>query len=263
MEAKLSTVNDEMPITDQAVSGKDAEPDAGARYFIRLNRNERNQHLIFAACFFILAITGFMIKLPESFVSRLGAYRETIFFIRSVIHRLAGCTMILVCLYHAYYLVFKPAGRRWLFDMLPRPKDVKDTIFNILYFLGFKKEPPEFDRFSYKHKLEYGALIAGSTLMSVSGLLLWTESMWSKFILDIAAVVHGMEAILACLAIMVWHIYEVQLKPDRSPVNNTWRTGLISEAEMKHEYAAHYKKILSDPKLQEIYIKKCPKKSFI
>ena len=129
-------------------------------------------------------------------------------------------------------------------------------IANILYFAGVKNESPEFDRFNYKHKMEYGALIAGCTLMSVSGLLLWTEFMWNKFILDIAAVVHGMEAILACLAIMVWHIYEVQLKPDRSPTNNTWLTGLISEEEMKHDYAEHYKKIMADPKLQKIYIKK-------
>jgi len=54
---------------------------------------------------------------------------------------------------------------------------------------------------------------------------------------------------------MVWHIYEVQLKPNRSVLNNTWRTGLIPEEEMKHEYAGQYKQIMSDPQLQKIYIK--------
>jgi len=225
------------------------------RYFVRLNNNERIQHLIFGSCFIVLAVTGFMIKIPENLVSILGGYRETVFLIRGILHRIAGGTMILLCLYHVYYLLFKTAGRRWLVDMLPRIKDLTDMAYNLLYYLGIRKEPPEFDRFTYKHKMEYGALIAGSTLMSVSGLLLWSESMWNKFILDIAAVVHGMEAILACLAIMVWHVYEVQLKPDRSALNNTWRTGLISEEEMKHEYAGHYKKIMSDPELQNIYIK--------
>jgi len=233
----------------------DREAPAAERLFVRLNNNERIQHLIFAGCFIVLALTGFMIKLPENLVSMLGTYREPIFLVRGILHRLAGITMILVCVYHVYYLIFKTAGRRWLMDMLPRLKDLKDMVHNLLYYLGISKEPPEFDRFNYKHKMEYGALIAGSTLMSVSGLLLWSESMWNKFILDIAAVVHGMEAVLACLAIMVWHIYEVQLKPGRSVFNNTWRTGLIPEEEMKHEYAGQYKQIMSDPQLQKIYIK--------
>ena len=255
MDAKIATIDIETYQEGEIDPGRDVKMDAGPRYFVRLNNNERKQHLIFSGCFIVLAITGFMVRLPESVISQLGEYRETIFFFRSLLHRLAGITMISVCFYHIYYLIFKPAGRRWIVDMLPRPKDLADMISNILYFVGVKKDPPKFDRFSYKHKLEYGALIAGCMLMSVSGLLLWTEFRWNKFILDIAAVVHGMEAILACLAIMIWHIYEVQLKSDRSPTNNTWLTGLITEEEMKHEHAEHYKKIMADPKLQKIYIK--------
>ena len=56
--------------------------------------------------------------------------------------------------------------------------------------------------------------------MSVTGLLLWTEQMWPKFVLNIAVIVHGIKAILACLAIMVWHIYEVHLKPRKCPIDN-------------------------------------------
>jgi len=141
--------------------------------------------------------------------------------------------------------------------MIPKPrKDIADLIHNILYLLGVKREPPEFDRFSYKHKIEYSALIAGTTLMSVTGILLWTESYWNKFILDIASVIHGMEAVLACLAIMIWHLYEVHLRPHKFPIDNTWITGVIDEEEMKEEYGFHYKKIMDDPELQNIYIKK-------
>ena len=166
----------------------DMEAPAGKRLFVRLNNNERVQHLIFAGCFIVLAVTGFMLKIPENLVALLGSYREPVFLIRGILHRIAGSTMILVCVYHVNYLLFKQSGRRWLMDMLPRLKDLKDMVHNLLYYLGINKEPPEFDRFNYKHKMEYGALIAGSTLMSVSGLLLWSESMWNKFILDIAAV---------------------------------------------------------------------------
>jgi hypothetical protein len=50
--------------------------------------------------------------------------------------------------------------------------------------------------------------------MSVTNLLLWTEQMWPKFVLDIAVIVHGIKAILA------WHIYEVHLKPRKFPIDN-------------------------------------------
>jgi hypothetical protein len=63
-----------------------------------------------------------------------------------------------------------------------------------------------------------------------------------------------MEAILACLAIMIWHLVEVYLLPHQSPISKTWITGLIDEDEMKEEFAGHYKKIMTDPALRQIYI---------
>jgi cytochrome b subunit of formate dehydrogenase len=228
----------------------------GERYFVRLNYSERMQHMVFAICFIVLVITGFMLKIPDSIVKSFGTAGEIIFNYRSILHRTAGTIMILVGVYHFYYLVFKRAGRRWLFDMLPRLKDLKDMRDNFLYYINLKKEPPEFDRFCYKHKIEYGALIAGTTIVSATGLILWTEYKWSKFIVDIATLVHGMEAILACLAIMIWHLYEIHFRPHKSPLDNTWLTGVVNEEQMKEEYALHYKKIMNDPELQKIYIKK-------
>ncbi len=230
------------------------------KYFIRLNFTERIQHFLLIGSFLTLAITGFMVRIPEEYVAFLGEYKEIIFLVRRILHRIAGVTMIIVCIYHALYLLFSAAGRRWFLDMLPKMKDVTDIIHNILYYLRLSSSSPEFDRFNYKHKMEYGALIAGSTLMSVTGILLWSESLWSKFLLDIAVIIHGMEAVLACLAIMVWHLYEVQIKPHRSVLDTTLFTGIIDEEEMKDDYPYHYEKILKDPKLSSIYIKeKIPK----
>ena len=90
---------------------------------------------------------------------------------------------------------------------------------------------------------------------AVTGLILWSQYKWGKFIVDIATLVHGMEAILACLAIMIWHFYEIHFRPHKYPLDNMWLTGVINEEEMKEEYALHYKKILDDPELQKIYIK--------
>jgi len=246
-------LNNELALENQtAVSSEAVDAE---RYFVRLNYSEKVQHMIFALCFFVLVATGFMLKLPEGFLTFFGEAGEILFRYRRLLHRSAGTLMILVGVYHVYYLLLKPAGRRWLVDMLPRLKDLKDMRDNLLYFFNIKKEPPEFDRFCYKHKIEYGALIAGTTIMSVTGIILWTQYQWSKFIVDIAAIVHGMEAILASLAIMIWHFYEIHFRPHKSPLDDLWITGVISEEEMKEEYMLHYKKIMKDPELQKIFIK--------
>lgn len=247
-----------MGIEESAISVAAAPPVEdvrGNRYFVRLNYSERVQHSLFAVCFIVLVVTGFMLKIPDSVVKSFGTAGEIVFSYRSILHRTAGTIMMLVGVYHFYYLIFKRAGRRWLIDMLPRLKDLKDMRDNFLYYINLKKEPPEFDRFCYKHKIEYGALIAGTTIVSVTGLILWSQYKWSKFVVDIATLVHGMEAILACLAIIIWHLYEIHFRPHKSPLDNTWLTGVIDEEEMKEEYALHYKKIMNDPELQKIYIK--------
>jgi formate dehydrogenase gamma subunit len=232
-------------------SGRD-----GKRYFVRLNRSEKIQHWIFLGCFILLVITGFMAKLPGDIVDKMGQIKGTIFLIRSVVHRIAGTIIILVSLYHVFYLAFNKDGRRWLSDMLPRLKDLRDVLHSLLYLIGIKDDPPEFDRFNYKHKVEYWALISGSTIMSVTGILLWTQDRWNKFLIDIATLVHGMEAILAALAIIVWHMYEIYLKPGKSLTDDLWLTGVMDEEEIKEEHALHHKKIMDDPDLQNIYIKK-------
>ena len=243
-------------VLDEGIETETGEETAGALYFVRLNRSERTQHMIFMICFVVLAVTGFMLKVPESAVAQFGSLGQAVFHWRSLVHRVAGATLILVSTYHLFWLVFTAAGRRWLWDMLPRWKDARDLVENMLYHFNVRKEPPEYDRFNYKQKMEYGALIAGNTLMSISGLLLWWESYWDKFILDIAAIVHSREAVLACLAIIVWHMYEIHLKPHKSPIDKVWITGVIDEEEMKAEYKLQYRKIMQDPKLQQIYLKR-------
>ena len=250
-----------MAIEESVMSAAAAPPVegvTGSRYFVRLNYSEKTQHMVFAACFIVLVVTGFMLKIPDSIVKSFGTAGEIVFSYRSILHRTAGSIMILVGVYHFYYLVFKRAGRRWLIDMLPRLKDLLDMRDNFLYYINIRKEPPEFDRFCYKHKIEYGALIAGTTIVSATGLILWSQYKWSKFVVDIATLVHGMEAILACLAIMIWHFYEIHFRPHKFPLDKTWLTGVIDEEEMKEEYALHYKKIMNDPELQKIYTKREP-----
>lgn len=224
--------------------------------FVRLNRSENGQHFIFVLCFVLLAFSGFAVNLPEGFLPHEGHWDETLFHYRSLSHRIAGVLMLVVCIYHCGYLAFTRAGRRWLHDMLPRVSDLTELRDNLAYYLGRRASPPDFGRFNYKHKAEYGALIIGNILMSVSGIILWSESLWSKFVFDIASVVHGMEAVLACLAIMVWHLYEVHLRPSKFPFDSHWTTGVIPLEEAEEEYPRHYREVMADPHLRRVYLRR-------
>lgn len=220
--------------------------EAVKRWYVRLTLFERVQHVLLAASFFTLVYTGFALKFPEAWpfawLARLeGGYRW-----RSVIHRGAAVAMVATSFVHLGYLATR-RGREALRAMLPGPADATQAIANVLYLAGLRRAPPAFDRFSYIEKAEYWALIWGTVVMSATGLVLWFENAslrWlSKWVLDLATVVHYYEAWLAFLAIVVWHLYPVMMNPDVYPMNWTWLTGRISEQQLRHEHPAEWARI--------------------
>jgi cytochrome b subunit of formate dehydrogenase len=219
---------------------------------VRLNRHERIQHLFTFLTFVILVATGYMLRIPEEAIIKLGRYGQTIFFYRGVIHRVAGVLMIATSLYHVAYIIASRSGRSFFVDMLPTFKDIKDIFGNILYYLGRRPAPPKFERFDYREKAEYWALIAGTIIISVSGVFLWSEAYWSKFILDLSILVHGMEAILATLAIIVWHFYAVHWKPGQFPMSWVWIDGKMSAHHLKEEHPLQYERLVAEGKLAPV-----------
>ena len=131
--------------------------------------------------------------------------------------------------------------------MLPRFQDIVEVVQNLGYLLGLRAEPPRFDRFSYIEKAEYWALIWGSMVMVATGSALWFENLALKFltkwVLDLATLVHYYEAWLATLAIVVWHFYYVIFNPDVYPMNWTWLTGRVSEETLRHEHPREYERL--------------------
>jgi len=228
-------------------AGGHQHPGAG-KYYTRLNLHERVQHHLTWTTFVILAITGFMVEFPEDWVARLGQYRDLVFFWRGLLHRIAAIVMMLNMAYQAGYVFFTAAGRGYLRDMLPRLKDFRDFIQNMAYYLGWSHEKPLFDRFNYKEKLEYWTGHIGGIIITVTGLFLWFQEYFPKFVFDVSVLVHTMEAILASSAILVWHFYEVHLKPGKFPMSTIWLDGKISEHELKEEHPLEYERLVKSGK---------------
>ncbi|MEW6720226.1 MAG: cytochrome b/b6 domain-containing protein [Thermodesulfobacteriota bacterium] len=210
----------------------------------RLNRSERIQHLLTLTTFFTLVVTGFALKYKWSIPL---IPEETSVFLRYWGHRVAAVLMIVTSVYHVGYAAFTPRGRGQVMRMIPRWKDATDIYGSIRYFLGLDHHKPKFDRFSYVEKAEYLALVWGTIVMVLTGLLLWFEEEALKVLplwgLDVANIVHYYEAILATLAIIVWHLYYVFMNPDFAPMSFTWLDGKLSRDLMEHEHALELEEI--------------------
>jgi cytochrome b subunit of formate dehydrogenase len=193
---------------------------------IRMDRNQRFQHLVLVVSFVLLAVTGFALKFPTTWYAHLMGSEE----IRRGIHRIAGLVLIGGGLYHIFYVAFTAPGRKLLLDLWPRWHDVTDFVTNLGHLL-LGRPKARFGRFGYPEKLEYWAVVWGTIVMGVTGLAIWfkidvTQSL-PRWVVDVAITIHYYEAILACLAIIVWHFYHVMFDPDIYPMNFAWLDGKV------------------------------------
>jgi cytochrome b subunit of formate dehydrogenase len=208
----------------------------GPRVVVRMTKSQRTQHFLLFVSFFTLVITGFALKYPDA-ATRFLFVNETV---RSYIHRGAGVLMIVVSLYHVFYLAFTAQGNRMFVDMLPELKDATDVVDVFAYYLGFSSRKPQFKRFNYAEKMEYWALVWGTFVMADTGLMMWfmvrTTTLVPRWWIDVATTIHFYEAILATLAIIVWHFYQVILDPDTYPVNFAFLDGKMSLEHYQEEH---------------------------
>ena len=205
----------------------------------RMSENQRWQHLILLTSFIVLVITGFALKFPNSWIAEMlgNGNGEKL---RGLVHRIAGVILIGAGIHHLFYLAMTREGRRLIRDVAPRPRDAFDAWGTMSYYLGLSKERPKFGRFSYAEKAEYWALVWGTALMALTGIMMWAKvwvgNLLARWWVDVATSIHFYEAILATLAILVWHFYQVFLDPDVYPMNWAWWDGKMPVEHYRHEH---------------------------
>jgi formate dehydrogenase gamma subunit len=202
---------------------------------VRMDRGQRIQHFVLMASFLVLAVTGFALKFPTTWFAHLMGSEE----IRRWIHRIAGLVLIADVVYHLYYVLFTVKGRKLLEDLWPRWRDARDVVTNVGH-LVFGRPKAKFGRFGYPEKLEYWAVVWGSAVMGVTGLAIWFKmdvTRWfPRWVVEVAITIHYYEAILACLAILVWHFYYVMFDPDVYPMNSAWLDGKVPKKWYQEEH---------------------------
>jgi cytochrome b subunit of formate dehydrogenase len=191
------------------------------------------QHFLVSTTFLVLAATGLALHFADVFwapyVIALFGGADTARFI----HRIAAYIMIFTSLYHIFTIT---AGsiRKILkneFDyrrsQIPTPKDLFDLIHDVKYFLGIEPFRPKMEKFSYKQKLHYLAIIWGTIVLSVAGMALLFPDIIAKIFpevmfklrpqapanggfpalfQDLARLMHADEAVMALIVLAFWHL---------------------------------------------------------
>lgn len=227
---------------------KEKEAEAGET-FLRFNRNFRFQHMVMFTSVILLIITGMPLKFPDFVLSRIVIRFWGGIQYSTVVHRIGAGMLIYFMVHHLLYTILSRDGRRDFLLLLPKLQDAKDIAWNIRHFLGKVPEKPRFGRFSYIEKFDYWAVYWGCVIMIGSGLFLWFETdvlrFLPKYALDVAHEMHSDEAMLATLAIVIWHFYNVHFNPDRFPGTLLWWHGRLSEHEMREEHPLEYEEIMA------------------
>ncbi len=205
--------------------------------YLRFKTSRRIEHVVLIVSFTTLALTGLVQKYPNNdfslaVVSLLGGIPSI-----RIIHRIAAVLFMLEAVYHFILMAYGLYVHRQKPTMAPGVKDVIDGIQSAAYNLGLRKEAPKMGRYNFAEKAEYWALIWGLFAMSLTGLMLWNPIFTSNFLpgqfIPAAKVMHGLEAVLAVLAIILWHFYNVHVKF----WNWSMIRGTLTREQMEEEHA--------------------------
>jgi len=212
---------------------------------LRMLPFERFQHAVLAISFLILIWTGFALKYPEQWWARPLLSMEGKVSVRSLIHRIAAGVFVAISITHLVALIVNRKLRSHWKEMLPNANDPREALSNFAYNLGLGDHQPARSAHSYIEKAEYWAVVWGAIVMIASGTLLWANNLAMRFLpkywLDVATSIHLYEAVLATLAIVVWHFYSVIFDPDVYPLNTAFLTGRsVIKSEHSREQAPQH-----------------------
>ena len=210
--------------------------DAPAPQYTRFTLADRAQHLVMLLSFTTLAITGLVQKYALSsvsiFIIRLWGGIENV----RTTHHVAAALLMLVAVAHLFALGYKVFVLRRPMTMLPGLQDVKDAWAVFAHNLGFGKSAAQMGRYTFEEKAEYWALVWGILIMGLTGFMMWNPLATVKpspaNLSRLPKQPTAPEALLAVLAIVVWHMYGVHIKR----FNKSMWTGRLDKTEMLHEH---------------------------
>lgn len=196
---------------------------------LRMYGFERIEHALLAISFIVLIWSGFALKFPDQFWAKPLLLWEDRYPVRGTVHRVAAVVMMAAGFLHVLSLIASRKLRQHWYSLIPNKRDLTEAAAMMAYNLGLSQKKPRISSHSYVEKAEYWAVVWGTLIMGLTGLMLWANNLTLRFLpkqwLDAATAVHLYEAILAGLSILIWHFYTVIFDPDVYPLDPAFLTG--------------------------------------
>jgi cytochrome b subunit of formate dehydrogenase len=235
----------------------------GKTHFRRFTHWWRLGHLVGALSIMLLALTGLTVLFSSSswapaVMHLLGGPASA-----AILHRIGAIGFMGVFFLHLIYFAFH-IGRNWrTFEwfgpnsLVPNWDDLKDAIAMFRWFFGLGPRPV-LDHFSYWEKFDYWAPFWGMTIIGVSGMMMWfpaeTAAILPGWVFNVAAIVHGEEAILAVVFLFTVHFFNNHFRPDKFPLDTTMFTGTVPLEHYRHEHRREYDRLVESGELDKYLV---------
>jgi formate dehydrogenase subunit gamma len=214
----------------------------------RFSLLQRVEHFVLLILFNVLALTGLPQKYStsgwgEQLITIMGGIAHVRF-----VHRTAAVLLMAMGLYHVVVVAAtrrRPVRRH---DMGVSVRDLTDLLADARFLAGVSRERPRFGRFDYRQKFEYWAVLWGTVIMAISGLVMWFPELSTRWlpglVVPAARVAHGGEALLALFAVILWHFYNAHFRPDIFPMDPAMFTGKIAVERSREEHPHEYEELV-------------------
>lgn len=214
-----------------------------ARRYRRFTISDRLEHVAQITAFTALAVSGLVQRYHEATVSQwlidLFGGIEAV----RVFHRVFATILMVAIVYHVAAIGYRKFVQKRPRQMLPSKADIKAAAHSMRYLAGREQAPPRQGHFTWEEKVEYFALVWGTLVMVATGFLLWNPIATAKMLpgqfIPAAKVFHSGEALLAVLAVIVWHMYHVHVRS----FNTSIFTGYMSRDHMLDDHALELEEI--------------------
>ncbi len=228
-------------------------PRHGKKYFIRFTVAQRVTHLVVIFSFLLLAATGLMLKFSNAGWAHTMAALFGGVAGAGFLHRIGAVATFGYFFYHLGEVFLRwrrsHTGLKAFFfgkdSMVPNGDDVRDFIATVKWFAG-KGPKPVYDRWTYWEKFDYFAVFWGVPVIGLSGLMLWFPEIFTWFLpgwmINIAAIIHSEEALLAAGFIFTIHFFNTDLRADSFPVDTVIFTGRMPLDRFQEERGREYER---------------------